>query len=103
MSGREIFADTYNSQWVQVDTESGEIEELAFTASIEHEHYLPPMPLEETSKLVFSGKGYRGNCLDYVRHTVEILQQLGLRDQDLERILSFPETQAHPTTGLHTS
>ena len=69
---------------------------------MEHEHYLLPMPLEETAKLVFSGKGYLGTCLDYVRNTVEILQQLGLRDQDLERILVFGKIQAHPTTGLQT-
>ena len=57
---------------------------------------------EETAKLFFSGKGYRGTCLDYVRNTVEVLQQLGLRDQDLERTLTFAEIQAHPTTGLQT-
>ena len=89
---REMFADNYIPQWVQVDTESSEIEALAFTANIGHEHYLPPKPLEETAKLVFSGKGFRGNCFDYVRNTVEILQQLGLRNQDFERILAFTRT-----------
>ena len=51
-----MFADTYIPQWVQVDTESGEIEALAFTSIMEHEHNLPPMPLEETAKLVFQAR-----------------------------------------------
>ena len=79
---------------------SGEIEALVFTANMEHEHYLSLMPLEEAAKLVFSGKGYRGTCLDYVRNKVEILQQLCLHKKDLEHILAIAEIQAHRTTGL---
>ena len=96
---REMFAGTYLPKWVSVERNPHPIEALTFVANQNHEHYLPPVNLEETALLVSKAKGQRGTNMDYLKNTVEILHQLDLRDAVLERILNLAMMRysRHPT------
>jgi glutathione-specific gamma-glutamylcyclotransferase len=60
---------------------------LAFLADPEHPSYVRELDLHGRAKLVAQGIGQRGPCVDYIRNTLDHMQEVGVRDPHLERIL----------------
>ena len=88
---REMFAGTYIPTWVHVTTKQGAISAVTFVINHEHEHYIPDLELEEIAERVVRAEGTCGSCRDYVKNTVKSLHLLGLRDPELEQLLTLIE------------
>jgi len=86
---REMFAGTYIPTWVNVTTKQGSISAVTFVINHEHEHYIPDLELEEIAERVVRAEGTCGSCHDYVQNTVKSLNILGLRDLELEQLLTL--------------
>ena len=91
---REMLAGTYLPKWVKIQKASESVDALTFIADPTHEDYLPPGNLKEITMMVSRARGQRGTNLDYLRNTVETLQQLELRDSGLETILDLATRKA---------
>jgi cation transport protein ChaC len=77
---REMLTGSYVPTFVPLDTPQGPIEE-AVTFVINHtcDRYVQP-DMEETARLIATGRGSRGTCLEYLEKLAERLELLGLED-----------------------
>jgi cation transport protein ChaC len=60
---------------------------LAFLADPTHPAYVRELDLHGRARLVAQGIGQRGTAVDYIRHTLAHMRELGVSDPHLERIL----------------
>jgi len=88
---REMFAETYVPKWVEILTKKSKISAITFVINTKHEHYMPNLEMEEVAERVIHAEGKCGSCHDYVRNTVKQLHQFGLRDKNLEQLLTLIE------------
>lgn len=86
---REMFAETYIPTWVSVQSKQQSVSAITFVINPDHEHYVPDLALEDVAQRVVRAEGKCGSCLDYVQNTVKCLHQSGLRDPDLEQLLTL--------------
>ncbi len=78
----------------------------AFTVRRDHAHYAGKLPLERAADVVRLGHGPGGSSLDYLENTVAHLDQLGITDGPLHRILELAKGRgdgerrrdAHPSS-----
>ena len=101
---REMTDDVYIPSWVSVALSSGKrVTAYAFVADRRHAQYTGRLRPEDTVRLIVQGHGRRGSCLDYVRSTIHHLDELGIADGPMHRMLvsaeeiavGGPGTQAH--------
>ena len=66
-------------------------EVLALTYIVERAHpsYAGRLPLRQEAQLIRGGAGKSGNNLDYLISTLRHLEELGIRERDLERVLAL--------------
>ena len=66
----------------------------AYTFVVRHGHgqYAGNLSREETARMIVNGKGERGRSLDYVANTVAHLDELGIKDTELHRVLELAQT-----------
>jgi cation transport protein ChaC len=62
---------------------------LAFIAERAHPAYAGRLPLATQARLIRGGKGLSGANLDYLVSTVRHLADLGIRERDLERLVTM--------------
>jgi cation transport protein ChaC len=62
---------------------------LAFICERAHPSYAGHLTLAEQAHLIRGASGLSGNNLDYLVNTVRHLQQLGIRERDLERLVAL--------------
>jgi cation transport protein ChaC len=85
---REMPRRVYKPRLIPVRLASGrEIRALAFVADSTHPAYVGELDLHGRARLVAQGIGVRGACIDYIRHTLDHMHEVGVRDPHLERIL----------------
>ncbi len=65
-----------------------EVSAYTFVVRREHEQYVH-LDLEEQARLVANGKGDRGTAMDYLASTVEHIDELGIKDSDLHKVLEM--------------
>lgn len=63
-----------------------EVVALAYTAERLHPNYAGSLTLHEQALMIRSARGVSGNNLDYLFNTVRLLQGLGIRERDIERL-----------------
>jgi len=73
-------------RWVEVETDSGPIPALTFTANRRGQSYLGGLTLDETAAMVARAAGVWGSCAEYLCETVSHLEALGIRDPYLWRL-----------------
>jgi cation transport protein ChaC len=85
---REMLAGSYVPTFVPVETPQGEIREaVTFVINRESDRYVR-LGMEETARLIATGCGIRGTCLEYLENLADRLELLGLEDaaiRDLRR------------------
>jgi glutathione-specific gamma-glutamylcyclotransferase len=54
----------------------------------EHGQYAGPLDLEATLKYIRQGHGDAGSCVDYVKNTAKHLNDLGVPDQELDKLVA---------------
>jgi glutathione-specific gamma-glutamylcyclotransferase len=84
---REMPRRVYEPRLVLATLGRRTVRALAFLADPEHPSYVRELDLNSRAKLVAQGIGQRGPCVDYIRNTLDHMQQVGVRDPHLERIL----------------
>ena len=86
---REMPRRVYEPRLVLAKVRGGRrVRALAFVADPTHPAYVRELDLHGRARLVAQGIGQRGPCVDYIRHTLEHMQELGVRDPHLEGVLA---------------
>ncbi len=86
---REMVAAVYLPRLLPVRTESGEaLRACAFVVDRKHPQYCQGLDLAATAALIRRGVGARGSNIDYLAHTVEHLNALGITDHGLCHLLA---------------
>lgn len=62
---------------------------LCYVVDRGHPQYAGPLSLDEQARLVRQGRGRSGVNADYVRNTVDHLNELGIRDRRLEALAAL--------------
>ncbi|HZM34720.1 MAG TPA: gamma-glutamylcyclotransferase [Burkholderiales bacterium] len=85
---REMIRRVYRPRLVPVRLAARQtVRGLAFVADTAHPACVRELDLHGRAKLVAQGIGQRGACVDYIRHTLDHMHELGVRDPHLERVL----------------
>jgi cation transport protein ChaC len=92
---REIRRHAYRPRLVRTGLPEREVRALAFIADPTHAGYAGPLSVEETAARVAACHGARGPNLDYLTRTIERLDQLGVRDHNLLRVLAAARALAN--------
>ena len=64
---------------------------LAFVARPDHAQYYRARSPEHAAELVRQGRGARGTALDYLRNVIRHLDEIGIADGPLHRVLKAAE------------
>jgi len=82
----------------------GEVTAHAFIAERAHHDYTGPLPLASQATLIRGGEGKSGANLDYLVNTLRHLSELGIRERQLERLLTMVGSHsARRAGGEHES
>ncbi len=90
---REMVSRVYKPKWLPVTIPTGRVMAYAFLADRDHQKYLPCLGDDEAVKLILQGCGTGGTCLEYLRTTVEHLDDLGIAEGRLHRLLQLAEKE----------
>ncbi|HWE17205.1 MAG TPA: gamma-glutamylcyclotransferase [Hyphomicrobiaceae bacterium] len=83
---REMLAGSYVPTFVPVETPQGGIDEaVAFVINRACDRYVQ-LDIEETARLIATGAGFRGTCLEYLENLAERLELLGLEDAAIREL-----------------
>ncbi len=63
------------------------VQGYTFVVRHEHEQYAGKLSLDEQARLIAQGVGKRGSSLDYMINTIKHMNELGIKDTPLHRIL----------------
>jgi cation transport protein ChaC len=92
LRGREQIVSVYREALVPVTLLTRERREqmaLAFLVERAHPSYAGELPLPRQAQLIRGAAGKSGNNIDYLVSTVAHLNELGIRERELERLLSL--------------
>jgi cation transport protein ChaC len=97
---REMMSGSYVPTFVPVVTPQGGIEEaVTFVINRQCDRYVQ-LDVEETARLIATGRGMRGTCLEYLENLAERLELLGLEDRAIRelhvRVRRYLELQSQP-------
>ncbi len=81
---REMIAGSYVPTIVPIETPQGNIEALTFVMNRNSSRYVR-LDLEETARIIATGRGLRGTCLEYLENLADRLDLLGLHDPRYRR------------------
>jgi cation transport protein ChaC len=70
------------------------VEALVYVADRKHPQYAGDLSDEELARLIRQGKGARGTCLQYTASTIAHLDELGLKETRLHRLLTMARRDA---------
>jgi cation transport protein ChaC len=77
---REMLAGSYVPTFVAVETPQGDIAEaVTFVINRQSDRYVQ-LDVDETARLIATGRGTRGTCLEYLENLAERLELLGIHD-----------------------
>jgi glutathione-specific gamma-glutamylcyclotransferase len=78
-----------------------EVRTLAYIVERAHPSYAGQLPLSSQARLIRGARGMSGNNLDYLISTLRHLEELGIRERELERVLALigPHTARHGAAG----
>ena len=80
---REMISNAYIPVFIAVDTPQGPVEALAFVINHDSGRYAPDIGPEETARIIATGEGILGANRDYLFNLVELLDALGVEDEEL--------------------
>jgi len=85
--GREMSRLTYQPRLLNVRVQGVVVQALTFVADPRHSSYAGRLSLEQIAARVASCRGARGPNIDYLLNTLRHLDELGMRDERLHRVL----------------
>jgi cation transport protein ChaC len=97
---REMTNAVYQPKIVTVGLADGRrVPALVFIARREHPQYRGDLEPEQAAALVAQGKGAYGSALDYLRNVVRHLDDFGIDDCPLHRVLRLAEARVANARG----
>lgn len=88
---REMLNRVYLPKWLPVQLPSGTVPAYAFIADRRHKQYAGRLDDADAVKLILQGYGKRGHCLEYLQNTLRHLDELGIADAPLHRLVRLAE------------
>jgi glutathione-specific gamma-glutamylcyclotransferase len=94
---REMGTGAYEAKALPIRLNPSErVHALVFVARPGHPQHVGDLPPEEAARLVIQGIGTYGAALDYLRNVIRHLDEFGIPDCPLHRILALAERQVAP-------
>lgn len=84
---REMVADGYCPTWVTMHTERGPVPAITFVMNRTYERYVKGLPQETIARMIAEAEGRIGRCAEYLENTVQSLDELGIADGPMHRLL----------------
>ncbi len=98
---REMVTGVYEARNVTVRAKSGrDIGGHAFVVDRKHQQYTGGLCVKTTAELITQGHGRRGACRDYLANTVAHLDELGICDGPLHKLLEEVDAQCRQRNPL---
>jgi glutathione-specific gamma-glutamylcyclotransferase len=90
LRAREQVDGVYRETLVALDVgrDVDHISAIAYIAERDHPSYAGLLPLAEQARLIRTARGLSGSNLEYLASTLDHLAQLGLRERELERVMT---------------
>lgn len=91
LRAREQVKGVYREVHLPVELIKGarrEVQAVAYVAERAHPNYAGQLPLAVQARLIHGAKGLSGANLDYLISTLRHLQELDIRERELERLLT---------------
>jgi cation transport protein ChaC len=82
---REMLMGAYTPAIVPIATPQGPLTAVTFLINRSSKRYVR-LDLEETARLIATGRGIRGTCLEYLENLMERLELCGLDDPDMHQL-----------------
>ena len=86
---REMPDGAYDPRWLPCRTAEGTVEALAFTLSRRSPHHLGRLGDAQVVEVLRHATGRFGTTLDYLLQTASSLRDCGIRDRELERLVTL--------------
>ena len=99
---REMVTNVYVPRWVRMRCRDRVRHGVAFVVNRAHAAYSGRLPEEEVARLVASGEGPLGSCLEYLERTVAQLDEHGIHDRRLARIHALAARVARSEPQMNT-
>jgi cation transport protein ChaC len=92
---REMINKSYTPRKVQIHTDDGRIMDgITFVMNHDSPSYVAEMSFEEKAEIISSASGFVGTSLEYLELTYKSLNDLGIHDRYLGRLIKM--TSRHP-------
>jgi len=91
---REMPTGVYDARLLPCQTPHGPVAALAFTLSRRSEACLPHLPEPELLHILRHARGRYGSTLDYLAQTAAALHERGVRDREIERLMTLARRHA---------
>lgn len=90
LEDREQITNAYSPHFTKAKLNDGRlVTAYTFIARRDHEQYAGPMSVQKCALMVATSIGDRGSAIEYLASTVEHLDQLGIKNTQLHRILDL--------------
>jgi glutathione-specific gamma-glutamylcyclotransferase len=83
---RELFTHSYDPRWVSVAIPGSVVRAVTFVVNREAVRYVRRLDLELIADHVATASGALGSCMEYLHHTLQSLESLGLDDRMLRKV-----------------
>lgn len=94
LHGREMISGVYEPRWVQLETPEGRLRAATYLADRGHAQYAGKLDEATLVRFILQGHGKAGSNLEYIENTVRHLDELGIADGALHRLLRVVERKA---------
>jgi cation transport protein ChaC len=88
---REMVTGVYEPRRLKLRLAEGMVQSWTFVADRHHVQYAGGLDLQAKVALIVQGHGRNGACRDYLANTVRHLDELGIADGPLHRLLALVE------------
>jgi len=89
LRAREQVNGVYREARVGISTEGGQLNAIAYVAERGHPSYAGALSPHLQARIIRAARGLSGTNLDYLANTLAHLASLGIRERELERVLSL--------------
>lgn len=85
---REMWTNTYQTEWVTVSVEDQDVCALTFVVSKDHRQYAGDLPITEKARYIAEAAGKYGTCYEYLSETVREMRSQDIKDAELDALLA---------------
>ncbi len=90
---RELITSIYEPRWLRVQTPQGALRAVAYVVDRQNREYMGKLPIARIVATIRKARGTSGSDRDYLINTVRHLDELGIADGPLHRLLRLVEKQ----------